>query len=384
MNEPRSDPEESILKVIRRAIAEAPRGSKRMMRLNAIVVGIAITVFVVDSILDPPHDALPSVAAVVLAMGGIFCLALATILHSASQRKGAVACAKGSLFSPRSEHMDRMFLALPVMGVIAAVLMAGSAVFSLMTMRLDSFRGAFAMGLMAIMMLVYLVAAVRLVAHASRFVYRYASEQAQMAARAREEATQAQLAALQAQMNPHFLFNALNTVASLVRTNGRSAEAAILNLASILRRTLERSRSPIETLRDEVEFLRAYLGVEQERWGERLSVRWDLAPETLDLPLPPMILQPLVENALAHGLHNRIQGGEVRIESTRMNGRLLLRVFDNGAGLPARWHEGTGLGNLRRRLETLYGSEAALRVEDGHPGTRVIVEIPVGQPPPPA
>ena len=226
----------------------------------------------------------------------------------------------------------------------------------------------------------YLVLAIRTVSHTARFLYEYAQTQAEEAAIAQAEATEAQLAALQAQVNPHFLFNALNTVASLVRTDGKAAESTVEHLSDVLRRTLDRSRRTLGTVREEIEYLKSYLAIEQARWGDRLTVDWAIDPEALGAPLPPMTLQPLVENALKHGIGNRLAGGRIHIGATRGNGKLSLVVADDGVGFAHRYEERTGLGNLRSRLRTLYGEDSALRVEQNGAGATVVVEIPTSGP----
>ena len=135
-----------------------------------------------------------------------------------------------------------------------------------------------------------------------------------------ERQRRAKISALQAQMNPHFLFNALNTVASLVRTDPRAAESTVENLAQVLRRTLDRSQRTFSTVEDEIGYLRAYLSVEMERYGDRLTVRWSVDPAADHLTLPPMTLQPLVENALKHGIGNRLHGGNLSIRQNCQRG----------------------------------------------------------------
>jgi two-component system LytT family sensor kinase len=224
----------------------------------------------------------------------------------------------------------------------------------------------------------YLYQAVALIVHTSRFLYRHATEQAELAARAQAQATEAQLAALQAQMNPHFLFNALNTVAALVRTNGKEAEHTVEHLSEVLRRTLDRTRSNSGTVAEEIDYLRAYLGVEQQRYGNRLIVEWSVADDALPLALPPLTLQPLVENALRHGIGSKLEGGRVAIAAVRNNGSLQLCVSDDGVGFPARYREGTGLGNLRQRLATLYPQRHELVIDSGTEGSRITLTIPAG------
>lgn len=218
----------------------------------------------------------------------------------------------------------------------------------------------------------------------ARWLYFHAREQADAAERARAEASTAQLTALQAQVNPHFLFNALNTIAALVRTDPHAAEATTENLARVLRRTLDRTRRTDCTVEDEVDFLRAWLAVERERFGERLRVDFDIDPATEPLRIPTMTLQPLVENSLKHGIAGKLEGGRVAVRAQGDgNGRLRLEVEDDGAGFPREPREGTGLSNLRRRLETIYGAAAELRVERPAGGARVVVELPATRVPAP-
>jgi LytS/YehU family sensor histidine kinase len=217
--------------------------------------------------------------------------------------------------------------------------------------------------------------AARTVLRSVQTLFEHATRQAAAAAQARSEAAAAQVAALQSQMNPHFLFNALNTVASLVRSDPRRAERVVEDLAEVLRRTLDRSATTAGTVRDEVEYVRAYLALEQERWGDRLRVEWNVDPDALEHPLPPLMLQPLVENALRHGLAARLDGTVLRI-TIEIGDTLTLSVDDDGPGFARGWHEGTGLGSVRQRLASLYGDAAALRVVEGTPGARVSVVVP--------
>jgi sensor histidine kinase YesM len=269
-------------------------------------------------------------------------------------------------------RMNEMLLALPTLSLVSAVLATiGAALLFPLVWREWYLAG----GLTS--MIAVLLYSARLTADSTRFLYRYAREQAEAAQHAQAEAADARLHALQAQMNPHFLFNALNTIASLVRTDVRAAEATTENLAAILRRTLDRSRSTISTVEDEADYLRAYLAIEQERYGDRLSVDWRIDPAALPLRIPPMTLQPLAENSLKHGIGGRLEGGRMRISAVRADGRLRLEVEDDGAGFAADAADGTGLGNLRARLATLYGDRASLTVDRLPRGARVTVELPV-------
>jgi signal transduction histidine kinase len=270
---------------------------------------------------------------------------------------------------PRGLH--QMLLAMPLVAMAAGVLATVAGVVML--------PSAIAMPIYTLVLVPCILVVVfswRAVSESTRFLYRHAEEQATAAARARAEAADMQLAALQAQMNPHFLFNALNTIAALVRTEPRRAEQMVENLAAILRRTLQRSRHTLTTVEEEIDFLRAYLGIEQERFGERLIVEWVLEPDALHDLIPPMTLQPLVENALKHGIAERLDGGRIRVAAHREGERLILAVDDDGIGFPHRYREGTGLGNLRQRLQTLYGERGELRVERIEEGARVVIEVP--------
>lgn len=313
----------------------------------------------------------------VLASAAYTILLIAHVLHYVSQDR-AFNCSRVSWRMQwpfkrlESEVPDRIFSVLPIMLLVSA---------GLTCMAIGLYMPSFFVRPITLVMLPMfgglLWLAFRAAVHTSQFLYQYAERQAELAARAREEATEAQLSALQAQMNPHFLFNALNTVASLVRSNPRTAERTVEHLSDVLRRTLARSSRTSGTVAEEIEYLKAYLAVEQQRFGDRLSVEWSVTPDALRCSLPPLMLQPLVENALRHGLGARLEGGRLTIGVERNNGHLDLTVTDDGAGMPTRVTEGTGLGNLRRRLSTLYGDQARLTLETASPGTTVRLQLPV-------
>jgi len=206
--------------------------------------------------------------------------------------------------------------------------------------------------------------------------YRRLREREFTATRLSAQLADARMQALRMQLNPHFLFNALNTVAALVRSKPLAAEETVGNLAQVLRRTLDRSRRTLATLDDEVDYLEAYLSVEKERFGDRLTVEWFIDPRTRALKIPPMTLQPLVENSLKHGIGGQLQGGTLTIRSALEPGTLLLEVVDDGAGFLPHFREGTGLRNLRERLEALYGGESQLHVDRDVKGASVTVRIP--------
>lgn len=197
---------------------------------------------------------------------------------------------------------------------------------------------------------------------------------------------EARLDALQRQINPHFLFNTLNSIASLVRFRPDQARELIVKLANILRALLKDHDSYVR-LRDELSFTDDYLDIEVARFGvEKLRVVKEIDPETLDLPVPSMLLQPLIENSIKHGLEPRISGGTITLRSRLDLDRIIIEVEDDGVGIaPGRSHssgvlQGTGIGmkNVRERLDVLFGEDAHFDVTS-RPGrgTKVTLGIPV-------
>jgi two-component sensor histidine kinase len=201
--------------------------------------------------------------------------------------------------------------------------------------------------------------------------------------------TKARLDALQAQLHPHFLFNALNAISTLLRSDTRAAQDALASFSELLRLALCHSTHPEVTLREDLEFLTRYLEIQQTRLGDRLRFEQVVAPEVMDCLVPALLLQPLVENAIRHGIEPSPNPGLVRVVVRPQAERLVLTVEDNGAGLSNKDHErregaGIGLQNLRSRLETLYG--AAQKIAFGprpEGGVTVTVEIPLRHAPPP-
>jgi len=175
-----------------------------------------------------------------------------------------------------------------------------------------------------------------------------------------EQLAKAQLHALRMQLNPHFLFNSLNAVSSLMLKDVVAANKMIVRLGELLRLTLEKSDQQEVSLKQEIEFLRRYLEIEQIRFGERLQLKMDVDPSTLDAAVPNLILQPLVENAIRHAIEPQETIGQIELRSVRDNGSLVLQVSDNGPGLTretacAETRERIGLNNTRERLRKLYG-----------------------------
>jgi two-component system LytT family sensor kinase len=190
---------------------------------------------------------------------------------------------------------------------------------------------------------------------------------------------QAQLQALRSQLNPHFLFNTLHSIAELVHENPPLAERVLLRLADLLRKVLQSTTNLEIPLRDELEFIKGYLEIEQMRLGERLRITWEIAPDTLAARVPSLILQPLVENAIRHGIATSTQTGELTIRASCVDGALLLQVSDNGPGLApaaaASPRQGVGLANTRSRLQRLYGEQQRFELISSN-GLTVNVSLP--------
>jgi two-component sensor histidine kinase len=200
------------------------------------------------------------------------------------------------------------------------------------------------------------------------------------AERLRASLAEARLRALQLQLEPHMLFNALNAIGALVIT-GRKDEAfdAIGRLGDLLRAVLATETQQEVSLREELRLTQSYLAIEQARLGDRLDARWEIAPGIETARIPPLLLQPLVENAVRHGVACKVEGGRVVVRADRVGERLRLEVRDDGPGVGASSGaagNGIGLDNARRRLEQLYGSEHRLDLERSGEWTRVRLELP--------
>jgi LytS/YehU family sensor histidine kinase len=209
---------------------------------------------------------------------------------------------------------------------------------------------------------------------------RLAQQQAETA-RLNEQLSKAQLEALRRQIEPHFLFNTLNAIAGLVREQRNDAAVGMIaGLSDFLRRVLRESNRQEVTLGDEVEFLEGYLEIEKVRFGERLHVSMEIAEELFPAQVPALILQPMVENAVKHGIAQRVQGGTIQISASRTNGMLTLNVYNDGPPLPMNWEQtgsGIGIANVRTRLQGLYGSGFGLSMRnEGPSGVQVSVSVP--------
>jgi two-component system, LytTR family, sensor histidine kinase AlgZ len=205
-----------------------------------------------------------------------------------------------------------------------------------------------------------------------------ASQEAQgRAAKASLLARDAELKALKAQVNPHFLFNSLNSISALTSSDAAKAREMCILLGDFLRRTLglgERSAIPLE---EEMSLIRAFLAVEKIRFGPRISMEEYIAAEALDVQVPPLLLQPLVENAVAHGIANLVEGGRIRLDAQCHDGSVAITVentFDPDA--PPRRKGGLGLANVRQRLTARYGNSASFQVTKDGGNFRVALTFP--------
>ena len=220
--------------------------------------------------------------------------------------------------------------------------------------------------------LIYLVTMSASVAFAH---YRKSQERERRAIELEARLAQAKLQALRMQINPHFLFNTLNAISSLVHTNPRIADDMIADLSELFRVSLESSDNQEIPLSRELELLRCYLAIEQRRFGERLQIEQDVDPKTLDALVPTLILQPIAENAIRHGIEPQAAVGKIAVRVLRDDNKIKISVSDNGkkpVDFPLTENEsgrrGVGLANTRARLQQLYGKEQSLSIGQGELG----------------
>lgn len=193
--------------------------------------------------------------------------------------------------------------------------------------------------------------------------------------------TRSELSALKMQLQPHFLFNTLNSIAGLMHGNIDLADEMLARLGSFLRLTLETTRSQLVLLKNELDFVRHYLAIEEIRFQERLRIEWQVDEKMSDEYVPSLILQPLVENAIKHGIRNTVGEAILRISVSCEDGVLVLGVFDNGPGMvdsPPTQASGIGLANTRKRLDEMYGSSASLSLEKQPGGFCSRIRLPRG------
>ena len=201
-------------------------------------------------------------------------------------------------------------------------------------------------------------------------------------ARLSEALSKSQLAALRQQMEPHFMFNTLHSITGLMRDHENDAAVSmIVGLSEFLRRGLEDSHRSQVTLQEEVEYLQRYLDIQKVRFGERLRVAVDIPAELLRAQVPNLLLQPLVENAIKHGIAKRAAGGTVRVAGVHDNGKLCFSIYNDGPDFPEdvkATHAGVGIRNLRTRLQILYGDQTELKLKHTATGAvEVTVVLPL-------
>ncbi len=282
----------------------------------------------------------------------------------------------------RRRPLDRRHLAtrLPLhLGVIAVAVLGKTALFHLVRPHLPDTNELPFAGLLLGSMIGETIAfgAVAGVLHAWEFYRRYRERETQ-AAQLEARLSDAQLRALRAQLNPHFLFNTLNAATALLHRDPDAADAMLTRLGELLRLTLRAEPEHEVPLRDELALLERYLAIMRIRFADRVAVRCDVDPRVAAALVPSFILQPLVENAFEHGVARLQRPGRVEVAARADGGALVLTVRDDGpgpgaAGGPAR-PDGVGLANARRRLAELYGARGALALRDA-PGGGTLVEV---------
>jgi two-component sensor histidine kinase len=226
---------------------------------------------------------------------------------------------------------------------------------------------------------VILYGLVLLVGHILTSQRRFAIQQAETA-RLNEQLTKAQLNALRRQIEPHFLFNTLNAIAGLVREQRHDAAVTMIaQLSEFLRRVVNDSDRQQVSMSEELEFTQKYLEIQKARFADRLAFTVDVPADLLSAQVPSLILQPMVENAIKHGIAKRVQGGTIRVAAARSNGTLTVRIYNDGPSLPAGWEQttrGIGVHNVRKRLQSLYGSAFELKLCNQGGGVEASVSVP--------
>lgn len=203
------------------------------------------------------------------------------------------------------------------------------------------------------------------------------AEERERAESSERAAVQADLRALQAQIEPHFLFNTLANVTSLIHAKPDDAKRMLEDFIVYLRATLAATREERTTLGGEFEMMKSFLSIFEIRMGNRLRVHVDLPSELHGESMPPMLLQPLIENAIKHGLESKVEGGSITLTGERSGANLLISIIDTGLGFGDKPSNGIGLKNVRERIEKIYAGRGGVSIEENQPsGTRVVVTIP--------
>jgi two-component system, LytTR family, sensor kinase len=262
-------------------------------------------------------------------------------------------------------HMG-LHLSLAVVLMGRATLPGGS------SSLLVQFVHSYPLGVLAYWIIVAIVTATNYYEHIGLEQLRSSKLQAQLA--------EARLRTLQMQLQPHFVFNALHSLSDLVTDEPKTAVRLIARLGDFLRLTLQNSTAQWVPLKRELNFLDAYLEIERVRFGDRLKVVLEIDPESLDAEVPSLILQPLVENAIRHGVASHIGPGLVQLATKRRGETLLIEIRDNGPGMPSNAREGLGLRNTHERLRQTYGLNYSLEVRNqGESGVVVSCKLPYRQ-----
>src|SRR5437660_1972387 len=249
---------------------------------------------------------------------------------------------------------------------------------------IDCYRAYFGFGFYIDLIIASLIV---IAVHALLYYQNFrASELAQSSLKS--QLAQAQLRALKMQLHPHFLFNTLHSISSLVLEDPPKANSMIARLGDFLRLTLENSDQQLVSLKEETEFLRCYLEIEQVRFGDRLTVTFQLEPQTLSAEVPHLILQPIIENAIQHAIAPRATRGHINIEAKRLNSLLRVAISDNGPGISSNanlpWKQGVGLTNVRTRLQQIYGPDFRFELMNTKGGgVTAFMEIPFEREPNP-
>lgn len=213
--------------------------------------------------------------------------------------------------------------------------------------------------------------------HRISMTERRAEEERILRITSEKKAVETELRLLQAQIEPHFLFNTLSNILSLLETDLKKGQAMLIDLIQYLRTSLKKTREDTTTIGKEMEMIRAYLNIFKVRMEDRLKYRIEIPDRLKEVPFPPMLIQPLVENAIKHGLEPKIKGGEILIHGEEDGKVLRLAIADTGVGMYKGGAMGLGLSNLNERLKSLYGDKGRLILEENRPsGLKAIIEVP--------
>jgi hypothetical protein len=358
-----------VWEIVRSAIAEGSPAVRRLVRHVVFFWIATVALQIWDSRNATGAAGVAEFFSALLAICGIALLGIGGTLRLSMKE----AAARGR--TGDEAGVARVLLALPTIGFASGLSLGAATILMIV-------RGALGVELPfaiagTLLYAALTVAAARTVTQSAATLFEVGTLHATRAAEYRNAAATARFDALQARMNPHVLFNALNTVASLVRSDPPAAERIVHTLGDVLKQTLDRSSDVNGTVAQEIAYVETCLALEKERWGDHLRVSWSIEDEVRDWRMPPFTIQPLVENALRHGLGARIEGGHIAISIRRHGDALVASVTDDGAGFPQRWREGNGIGALRQRLAALYGDKASIAIERAAGrGASVVVRLP--------